>query len=255
VGPGLSGAGAGLAALAQTLLPPPPPKIPHKKNTKTPKNKKPPFLTVVLFFLFWEAHFQWTFDLRLWRAIGDASYALLAITLVIGPLSKIWNPAKKIIPWRREFGIWFAILAITHGILVADGWLRWDIMKFFGYEFINELDRYARIEPGFGLSNLIGLVAFGWSIILMITSSDKATKYLGASSWKWLHSGSYVVFYLVAIHTAYFIFIHYTESFHRMPAPQSMFIIYFVIMTITVISLQILAFIKTIKKNAKKNVS
>jgi len=209
-------------------------------------------ISVGLFYLFWEVHYEWDPEMRLWRAIGDASYALLFVTLVIGPLSKIWNPAKKIVPWRREFGIWFAILAIFHGILVADGWLKWDIMKFFGYEFINELNRFARIEPGFGLSNLIGLVAFGWSIVLMITSSDKATKYLGASSWKWLHNGSYIVFYLVALHTAYFIFIHYTESFHRMPAPQSMFTIYFVVITTTVIGLQILAFIKTIKKNAKK---
>jgi len=71
------------------------------------------------------------------------------------------------------------------------------------------------MEPGFGLANTLGFVAFLRIAILALTSSDKAMKWLGISSWNLPHTGSNTVFYLVAIHTGYFLFMHYTESFHK----------------------------------------
>jgi methionine sulfoxide reductase heme-binding subunit len=209
-------------------------------------------ISIVLVYVFWLAHYEWHPDMRLWRTFGDAGYLLLSFTLMIGPLSKLWGSTKFLLLWRREFGIWFAITAITHGILIADGWARWDIVKFFGYEFIPQLDRLARVEPGFGLANLIGFVAFLWIVTLAVTSSDRVIKRLGNSSWKWLHTSSNVIFYLVAIHTAYFLFIHYTESFHRSVPPQSTFVIPFIVMTATVFALQFIAYHKVVKTKNQK---
>ena len=198
------------------------------------------FLTVV----FWMAHFEWDDEMRLWRAFGDAGYSMLFVTLIIGPISKLWTRGAFLLTWRREVGIWFAILAVTHGLLIAHGWANWDAAKFFGSEFIPQLGRMARMEPGFGLANTLGFVAFLWIAILALTSSNRAMKWLGASSWNWIHTGSHLVFYLVAIHTAYFLFMHYTESFHHTVPPQSTFVIPFVVMSIMVLGLQIAAFIK-----------
>lgn len=204
-------------------------------------------VALVLVYLFWLGHYEWQIDMRMWKAFGDVGYLFLSFSLIIGPLSKLFNTTKFLIPWRREIGIWSAVLVGVHGILIAEGWIKWDIVKFFGYEFIPQLGRLARLEPGLGLANLIGLVAFLWVVVLAITSSNKAMKFLGTQSWKWLHTGSYTVFYLASIHTSYFLFIHYTESFHRQIAPQSIFIMPFIACASTVLILQFSAYIKTIK--------
>lgn len=211
------------------------------------------FIAIFLTFVFWSAHYEWDDEMRLWRAFGDAGYSLLFMTLIIGPLSKLWSHSIFLLSWRREIGIWFAVLAIIHGILIANGWANWDVAKFFGYEFIPQLGRIARLEPGFGLANTLGFVAFLWIAILAITSSNRAMKWLGASSWKWIHTGSHIVFYLVAIHTSYFLFIHYTASFHKAVPPQSTFVIPFILMSITVLALQISSYIKVVKLKNKRS--
>lgn len=206
----------------------------------------------IFLFGFWLAHYEWNEEMRLWRAIGDTGYSLLFFTLIIGPLSKLWKKSNFLLKWRREFGIWFAVMAVTHGILIADGWANWDVAKFFGYEYIPQLERMARLEPGFGLANTLGFVAVLWILVLAITSSDRVMRWLGTSSWKWIHTGSNVIFYLVAIHTSYFLFIHYTESFHKTVPPQSAFVVPFIIMSITVLILQIFSYIKTVKAKNKR---
>ncbi|NNL58856.1 MAG: hypothetical protein HKP31_05285 [Nitrosopumilus sp.] len=209
---------------------------------------------IYLTFLFWNAHHEWDDDMRLWRAFGDAGYSFLFMTLIIGPASKIWPRTNFLLTWRREFGIWFAVMAVTHGILIANGWAQWDVAKFFGYEFVPQLGRIVRLEPGFGLANTLGFVAFLWIVILAFTSSDRAMRWLGASSWKWIHTGSHIIFYLVAIHTSYFLFLHYTESFHRVVPPQSTFVIPFIVMSIAVIVLQISSHIKVVRSKNKRQV-
>lgn len=206
---------------------------------------------LALVYSFWLGHYEWQEEMRIWKAFGDAAYLSLAFTLIIGPLSKLWNTAKFLMPWRREIGIWSTILAVAHGILISNGWINWNVAKFFGYEFVPQLGRIARLEPGFGLANLIGLVAFLWLVTLAITSSDRVMRALGNQSWKWLHNGSHMIFYLAAIHTSYFLFIHYTESFHRDVAPQGIFIIPFIVATIAIPVLQFSAYIKVVKTRKK----
>ena len=207
---------------------------------------------VSLVLVFWLAHWEWHDDMRLWRAFGDAGYSLLFVTLIVGPLSKLWPRTNFLLSWRREVGIWFAVMAVTHGLLIANGWANWDVAKFFGYEFVPQLGRIVRLEPGFGLANTLGFVAFLWVAVLAFTSSDRAMRWLGTTSWKWIHTGSNIIFYLVAIHTSYFLFMHYTESFHKDVPPQSIFVIPFVVMSITVLVLQILSYIKVVKSKNKR---
>ena len=226
-------------------------KLKIKNNTVT-RHLLIASVSIFLTLVFWMAHFEWDDEMRLWRAFGDAGYSMLFLTLIIGPITKLWARCSFLLTWRREVGIWFAVLAVTHGLLIAHGWANWDVAKFFGYEFIPQLGRIARLEPGFGLANTLGFVAFLWIAVLAFTSSNRAMKWLGASSWKWIHTGSHIVFYLVAIHTSYFLFMHYTESFHHVVPPQSIFVVPFIVMSITVLALQISSYIKVVKEKRDK---
>ncbi len=206
-------------------------------------------LAAVAAYLFWLSRPEWDPEMRLWRAFGDAGFVFFFFVLVIGPLARLLPSARRLIPWRREIGIWFAILALTHAVLVFDGWAKWDVMRFLGYEFIEQLARYARMEPGFGLANIIGLIALIWTLVLGVTSSKMAVKFFGFSSWKWLHHGAYVIFYLALAHGVYFLFIHYTLSFHRrVPPDPNWFRFPFLAIGLTVFILQVSAFVKTVRK-------
>ena len=149
--------------------------------------------TALLLLGFWASRPEWSPEMRLWKAVGDAAVVLLLVSLAIGPLARLWRPAGRLVPWRRQVGIWAAVVALTHSLLVIDGWARWSVRRFLGFEFIPQLGREARLEPGFGLANLVGLVALIWLLVLLATSSDRALRSLGPAAWKWLHQGSYVV--------------------------------------------------------------
>ena len=118
-----------------------------------------------------------------------------------------------------------------------------------GYQFVPQLGRMVRLESGFGMANLLGLLAVLLALPLMATSADWATRKLGGASWKFLHYLAYTIFYLVVLHTAYFLYIHYTASFHREPpANANWFQIPFAVLTVAVFALQIGAFFKTVRR-------
>ena len=55
------------------------------------------FLAVFFVFLFWPLRSEPSFDVRVWRALGDAAFSFLFITLAIGPLAKLWKPAIRLV--------------------------------------------------------------------------------------------------------------------------------------------------------------
>ena len=199
-----------------------------------------------LIYLFWLSRPQWSSDMRFWRAVGDASLILLYVTLALGPIVKFLPRAGILLRYRRELGIWFGIFAIAHTIIILDGWVQWDVPQFMGYMYIPAIDQVVRMESGFGMANLLGLLAVLIALPLMATSSDWMTRALGANAWKFLHYGVYTIFYAVALHPAYFLYIHYTISFHRTVPDPNWFQIPFAVLTAIVIILQVAAFFKTV---------
>lgn len=171
-------------------------------------------------------------DVGLWRALADSAFTFLFITLSIGPLAVLYTPALRILKWRREFGIWFAVLAFFHGFLVAS--------RVFNWNLISTLS-----QGGLGLANLMGATALVFALILAATSSDRAVKFLGIGSWKWLHHLSYVIFYLVGFHAIYNLFI---TPF----SPAHWFRYFFLIMLFAVPILQLSAFLKIVFSNRKR---
>lgn len=209
-------------------------------------------ISAFAFGAFFASRPSWVLEMRTWKAFGDAALILLLITLAIGPLAKLHRPWARSLPWRRETGIWFGLMAIVHTILILNGWARWSFSRLFGYEYVEQLGREARLEPGFGLANLMGLVAIFWTLVLVATSSDRAVRFLGGSAWRWLHTSTYVVFYLSLIHAGYFLFIHFTLSFHKQPPAPDWFRVPFLTLGAVVIMLQAAAFRRTVAEDRRK---
>lgn len=210
---------------------------------KVLKNAATALLGALLTYGFWFTRPEWDAEMRLWRAFGDAGLILLFLALALGPLAKLWPRAGQLLPYRRELGVWFGVSALAHTLLVLNGWARWDALRFLGYEFVPQLGRVARLEPGFGLANLVGLVAMVLTLVLMVTSTDWAMRRLGGGAWKFLQMSAYTVFYLSALHTIYFLFMHYTESFHRQVPPDlNWFRWPFIALTLALMALQARAY-------------
>jgi len=191
----------------------------------------------LLVALFWLTRPDWVAEMRLWKAFGDASYVLLVAALIIGPLGKIMPSTRKWARWRRQLGIWFAITATVHALLILNGWTRWSLRTFLGYEFVPQLGREARMEPGFGLANLIGIAALFLALVLAATSSDRALRRLGRPAWTWLHRLSQTILVLALLHGGYFLFIHFTQSFHKEAPDRDWFRFPFVAVGLGVIAL------------------
>ncbi len=201
---------------------------------------------VALVGLFWMTRPNWVPEMRLWKAVGDAAYVLLIAALALGPVSKLIPSTRSWLRWRRQIGIWFALTASLHAVLILNGWAQWSLRRFLGYEYVPQLGREARLEPGFGLANLIGSVALVLALILAATSSDLAIRRLGRPAWIWLHRLGQTVLVLSLLHGGYFLFIHFTESFHKVPpAELDWFRIPFLTIGLGIIALQATAFIRT----------
>ena len=199
-----------------------------------------------LIYLFWISRPEWSPEMRFWRAVGDGSLILLYAALILGPAVRFFPQVRVFLSYRRELGIWFGIFAITHTIIILDGWVLWDFYMFMGYQYIPAIDQTVRMESGFGMSNILGLFAVIIALPLMATSTDWATRVLGAGAWKFLHYSSYMIFYAVALHTAYFMYIHYTMSFHRTVPDPNWFQIPFAVLTAIVVAFQVAGFLKSV---------
>jgi methionine sulfoxide reductase heme-binding subunit len=217
------------------------------------KNFVVAFFGALISYGFWLSRPDWDPEMRFWRAVGDGSLILLVLALALGPLARLSPVFGRWLSYRRELGVWFGLFALLHTLLILNGWARWSALKFLGYEYIPELNRVARLEPGFGLANILGLVAMLLTLVLMATSTDYALRKLGGSAWKFLQLSAYTVFYLVVLHTAYFLFMHYTQSFHRnVPENPNWFRFPFLVITGLVIVLQSVSYLKSLRRQQLK---
>ena len=98
--------------------------------------------------------------------------------------------------------------------LIGDGWARWTIDGLLGYQKLADFSEPVLVRPGFGIANIIGLVALSIALLLLAISSDRAMKWLGSGSWKRLQNFSKTVYILVVIHMFYFVTMHYDLSIY-----------------------------------------
>lgn len=198
------------------------------------KNTPSKHLAVGIFSLALVMIFHFLLKMEWTLAFARVAFILLFLVLLIGPMVRIKTPSKEMVPkmkpwsWRGELGIWFSIMALSHFVILL---------------IERPLSRLIRLGgSGYSLTNFIGLIALVISILLAFASLEKVIRFLGVMSWRVLHSLTYVVFYLVAGHLAYFQFF----SDHGEIGPD-WFGWLAVVMSIVIITLQITAFIKTVQ--------
>jgi methionine sulfoxide reductase heme-binding subunit len=210
--------------------------------------------TTAIIFLIWFTRPDLIADHRLWRAVGDVSFIQLFLTLVIGPAAKLDSKFMRFLSWRRELGIWFAITATIHGVLIFNSMaIQWNILIFLGYVFIPQENKWLLIRSGLGIANILGLLALFWALILAATATDRAVRFLGITSWKFLHMGAHILFYLTSLHVISYMFFVYAGSPTPNPVDANNWFRYpSLIMILIVLLLQILAFLKTVDRQKNK---
>ncbi len=188
----------------------------------------------------WSAMHQWN------RAVGDTGFVLIALSMAIGPLARLIPATRPTVLWRRELGIYGVLLALIHTAIILVGWVDWDLLRLFGYEIHPVSGNYVMVQHGFSLANIIGTVGLLYCLILAMASNDFSQRLLGGAIWKFVQQGAYVLWMLIVVHTAYFLFIHFLH-FHTEPRDPNWAQLPFLTLVSVVALLQFAAFIKTWK--------
>lgn len=203
-------------------------------------------IAIGLNYLFLLSREEWSPMHRWNRALGDVSFVLIAVAMMLGPLTRLSERRlfRRLLVYRRELGIYAVIAATVHTLIILIGWVDLDLMRLLGFEYHPQLQRYVMVQHGFGLAIIVGLVALAYGLILAATSNDFSQRILGVSVWKFIQQGTYVLWALTVAHTAYFVFMHFLD-FHR-PIPAPNWAQWpFVILTLSVLMLQWLATLVT----------
>lgn len=201
---------------------------------------------VLATYLFMESRAQWS-EMHRWnRAVGDASLVLIGLSMIVGPLSRLWPIFRRVIVWRREFGIYGVLFAVIHTVIILAGWVEWDLIRIFGYALHPSTGLYVMLLHGFALANVIGIIGLLYGIVLALASNNWSQRILGGDVWKFLQQGSYVLWMLVIIHTSYFLYLHF-QDFHRSVPEPNWAQMPFAGFVLFVLLLQFSAFLKTWK--------
>lgn len=214
-------------------------------------------LLVYLFYLSYEAWGvkpalwpNWGADHPFWRSWAHAAFVLLFLTLIIGPAAKLWRPLTRLLSWRRELGVWFAVLGVGHAWAIWDRWAQQDIYALFGIQKLEEMGGYVLARPEVGIMNMMMLMLAPMIILLAVTSSDRAVNFLGISSWKWLHNSLiHAIFYIVMLRGMLYLFFFFQYSPPNWRQYPSIWFLYpFLGMGVFAVLLQAAAFAKTVLK-------
>jgi uncharacterized protein len=104
-------------------------------------------------------------------ATGYASLLCLMLALVARPISRIWAGPLR---YRRALGVGAFVLALAHTLHMIDHSWKWN---FQAIGFMLPQHRWGMILGGVALALMLPAV---------LTSFDRAQKWLGAQ-WRWLH--------------------------------------------------------------------
>ena len=127
------------------------------------------------------------------RNFGSAAELMLLGVLFLSPVSKILRTRilLQLMALRREMGIMMGYLATVHGLryFIDPDWAG-SITALFQETGLS----------GESIPYFLGLVAYGITLPLLLTSNVWAQRSLGGINWKRLHRMVYVVLPLVLIH-------------------------------------------------------
>lgn len=138
-------------------------------------------------------------------ATAYSAFALLAVTLLLGPINLLRarpNPISSDL--RRDFGIWTGILGLAHAAVGQFVHLRGRPWLYYIYGPTEHHHRFPIRHDLFGLANYSGAISTLLLIALLATSNDLSLRRLGTRHWKALQRWNYAVFGLAAMHAVAF---------------------------------------------------
>lgn len=126
-----------------------------------------------------------------------AGLSFFAYSLWLGP----WNvlrskPNPVSFDFRRDIGIWAAILALAHTGVGLTVHLRGRMWMYF----FKRLHPLAIQNTKFGFANYVGLIAAFLFLLLLVISNDISLRSLGIGRWKSIQRWAYAAFVLTAAH-------------------------------------------------------
>jgi nitrite reductase/ring-hydroxylating ferredoxin subunit len=133
-------------------------------------------------------------DLSVFLTQASAALAFLffSTALSLGPLSRLWRPAIKLIYNRRHLGVTTWALAAFHATLVMHYGVNWKPANFF---VTMPGERFLGVP-----FPLYGVAAFAILSAMAITSWDYFLHVWGPAGWKRLHMAAYAAYGLLVIH-------------------------------------------------------
>jgi DMSO/TMAO reductase YedYZ heme-binding membrane subunit len=140
----------------------------------------------LLFFFFYN-HSQIS-PSEMVKTSGLLAITLLGVTLIIGPLSKIF-PALDFLKVHRKFwGILSVIIVFIHIALVTIFFYKFNLYKF--------IDISNPKYPGI----FSGILAVIILLLVTFTSNQKAVNSLSPGAWKAIQTTSYIALFLAIAH-------------------------------------------------------
>ncbi len=126
--------------------------------------------------------------------LADTSLALLCLILMLGALARFVPRLRPVVPWGRELGIGMFVTAGLHVAILLDP-------EFFS-GLIPEIGE--KTNTMWTAAWWIGLLAFGYALVLAATSNDWSQRMLGRG-WKFVQRQAYTLFVLTWLHTAAYV--------------------------------------------------
>lgn len=145
-----------------------------------------PILLFLLFFVFY--NFGKITPSEMVKTTGLLSISLLALTLIVGPLSRIFPPLEPLKEHRKIWGILSFLVALAHTGLVYIYFFKFNLLRFVD----TSNPKYNGI--------LSGLLALLILFIVTLTSNQKAINKLSPKIWKLVQTTSYLALILASLH-------------------------------------------------------
>ena len=180
------------------------------------------------------------------RAFADLSFIFLLIVLFLGALTRLDKRFAGWADWRREIGIWSVLLSLPHIIIFFDGWVEWNLWLLF-YNYYPSYNTWA-FNHGFGLGNVLGIIALIYGIKLLLVSNDLSIRILGLPTWNYLQQSVTIFYLLVSIHTAYFLYFHFS-TLQRSDPPTFWFNNFFLLSVSYLFLFRLYVFWFNVKRN------
>lgn len=146
---------------------------------------------LILFFAFGSLFFLAFPEMR--RSFGSMAETMLLFILFLSPLSKIFRMKLLflLMSMRREFGILMGCFAFVHSIsyFIDQSSFSVYIKPYLNTEFFS-------IQPVF----FFGIMAFLFTLPLLLTSNTMSVRLMGPKRWKLLHRSVYILLLLMLLH-------------------------------------------------------